>query len=120
MQNQHIKGSITSLEKRDSMKINWKIRLKNPVFIAQIILAILTPVLAYVGLAFEDLTSWATVGDLIQQAYSNPYLLGLVIVCVFNNIREPPVGGCSDSMFDLSYLQYKFNKFIIYRGQVGD
>ena|SRR5699024_436996 len=110
MQNQHIKGSITSLEKRDSMKINWKIRLKNPVFIAQIILAILTPVLAYVGLSFEDLTSWATVGDLIQQAYSNPYLLGLVIVSVFNTITDPTVGGVSDSSLALSYAKPKNNK----------
>nr|WP_249316599.1 phage holin [Bacillus sp. FJAT-50079] len=27
------------------MKINWKVRAKNPVFIAQIILATLTPIL---------------------------------------------------------------------------
>ena len=29
------------------MKINWKVRFKNPVFIAQIILAILTPILTF-------------------------------------------------------------------------
>src|SRR5699024_12408794 len=59
--------------------------------------------LAYVGLSFEDLTAWATVGDLIQQAYSNPYLLGLVIVSVFNTITDPTVGGVSDSSLALSY-----------------
>ena len=92
------------------MKINWKIRLKNPVFIAQIILAALTPVLAYVGLSFKDLTSWATLGDLIQQAYSNPYLLGLVVVSVFNTITDPTVGGIGNSKQALSYRKPKNNK----------
>ena len=92
------------------MKINWKIRLKNPVFIAQIILAALTPVLAYVGLSFKDLTSWATLGDLIQQAYSNPYLLGLVVVSVFNTITDPTVEGIGDSKQALSYRKPKNNK----------
>src|SRR5699024_11514386 len=82
------------------MKINWKIRLKNPVFIAQIILAALTPILAYVGLSFKDLTSWATLGDLIQQAYSNPYLLGLVVVSVFNTRSEEHTSELQ-SRFDL-------------------
>ena len=92
------------------MKINWKIRLKNPVFIAQIILAALTPILAYVGLSFKDLTSWATLGDLIQQAYSNPYLLGLVVVSVFNTITDPTVEGIGDSKQALSYRKPKNNK----------
>lgn len=92
------------------MKINWKIRLKNPVFIAQIILAVLTPILAYVGLSFKDLTSWATLGDLIQQAYSNPYLLGLVVVSVFNTITDPTVEGIGDSKQALSYRKPKNNK----------
>ena len=85
------------------MKINWKIRLKNPVFVAQIVLAALTPVLAYVGLSFKDLTSWATLGDLIQQAYSNPYLLGLVVVSVFNTITDPTTKKLRDSDKALSY-----------------
>ena len=64
------------------MKINLKVRLKNPVFIAQIILAILTPILAYAGLTMQDITTWKTLGDLIMNALSNPYVLGLVGVSV--------------------------------------
>ena len=37
--------------------INWKIRFKNPVFYMQLILAVLTPVLAYMGLTVKDLTT---------------------------------------------------------------
>ena len=87
------------------MKINWKIRLKNPVFIAQIVLAALTPVLAYVGMSLADITEWATLGDLFVQAYSNPYLLGLVVVSVFNTITDPTVEGLGDSEQALSYAK---------------
>ena len=45
-------------------KINLKIRLKNPVFIAQIVLAVLTPILAYAGLTAQDLTTWGALGKL--------------------------------------------------------
>ena len=85
------------------MKINWKVRAKNPVFIAQIILAVLTPILAYVGLSFADLTTWGTLWDLLAQAYSNPYLLGLVVISVFNTITDPTVKGLSDSKMALKY-----------------
>lgn len=85
------------------MKINWKVRARNPVFIAQIILAILTPILAYVGLSFADLTTWRTVWDLIAQAYGNPYLLALVAISVFNTITDPTVKGIGDSRQALRY-----------------
>ena len=35
--------------------MNLKVRFKNPVFIAQLILAILTPILAYAGLTVHEL-----------------------------------------------------------------
>ena len=37
--------------------MNFKIRFKNPVFIVQIFLVILTLILAYAGLIYQDLTS---------------------------------------------------------------
>lgn len=42
--------------------MNIKVRFKNPIFIAQIVLAILTPILAYAGLTLQDLTSWQALG----------------------------------------------------------
>ncbi|GIN74746.1 hypothetical protein J14TS2_52210 [Bacillus sp. J14TS2] len=51
-------------------EINWKARFNNPVFIAQLVLAVLTPLLAYVGLSFEDLTTWGTLWELVVEAVS--------------------------------------------------
>ena len=62
--------------------MNLKVRVKNPVFWVQIVLSILTPVLAYAGLTAQDLTTWSKVGELIVGAISNPYVLSLVVVSV--------------------------------------
>ena len=85
------------------MKINLKVRLKNPVFIAQIILAILTPILAYAGLTMQDITTWKALGDLIINALSNPYVLGLAGVSVWNAINDPTTKGVGDSVNALLY-----------------
>ena len=37
--------------------MNLKVRLKNPVFILQIVLAVLTPILAYAGITASDITT---------------------------------------------------------------
>lgn len=89
------------------MKINWKVRFSNPVFIAQLVLSILSPILAYVGLSFADITTWGTLWDLISQAYSNPYLLGLVLISLFNTITDPTVSGIGDSKQALGYFRPK-------------
>lgn len=85
------------------MNINWKVRFKNPVFIAQIILAIFTPILAYAGLTAQDITTWKAVGDLIITAISNPYVLGLVIVSLWNALNDPTTKGISDSENAMTY-----------------
>lgn len=83
--------------------MNWLVRLKNPVFIAQIILAILTPVLAYAGLTAQDLTTWGALGRLLLEAISNPYVLSLVVVSVWNAINDPTTSGIKDSKRALEY-----------------
>ena len=85
------------------MNINWKVRFKNPVFIAQLILAILTPILAYAGLTASDMTTWKALGDLIVSAISNPYVLSLVAVSVWNALNDPTTKGVSDSVNALTY-----------------
>lgn len=93
--------------------INWKVRFRNPVFVFQIILAALTPVLAYVGLSFADITTWGTLGELIVEAYSNPYLLALVVISVFNTITDPTVRGLSDSKQAMKYSKPKDDQYYI-------
>ena len=39
--------------------MNWKIRIKNPVFWAQIALGAFATALAYAGLTAADMTTWA-------------------------------------------------------------
>lgn len=87
------------------MKINWKVRLTNPVWIAQLVLASLTPILAYLGMNLQDLTTWSTLGQVLLDAITNPYLLGLVVVSVFNIINDPTTKGLSDSTKALTYSE---------------
>ena len=83
--------------------INIKVRFRNPVFIAQLILAVLTPILAYAGLTMQDLTTWKALGDLLLGAVKNPYVLSLVVVSVFNAITDPTTSGITDSERALTY-----------------
>ena len=83
--------------------INIKVRFRNPVFIAQLILAVLTPILAYAGLTMQDLTTWKALGDLLLSAVKNPYVLSLVVVSVFNAITDPTTAGITDSDRALTY-----------------
>ncbi|MFA1821148.1 phage holin [Virgibacillus oceani] len=89
------------------MKINWKVRFSNPVFISQLVLAIFVPILAYMGITVEDLTNWGMVGNVLFEAVSNPYVLVLVIVSVYNSLTDPTVSGWSDSRQALSYQKPK-------------
>jgi len=83
--------------------INYKVRFRNPVFIAQLILAVLTPILAYAGLTMQDLTTWKALGDLLLSAVKNPYVLSLVVVSVFNAVTDPTTAGVKDSERALTY-----------------
>ena len=89
------------------MKINWKVRFKNPVFIAQIVMSVLMPVLAYMGLTVKDVTSWKVLGNIIVSALENPYVLGLVAISVWNTLNDPTTWGLSDSKQALTYTEPK-------------
>ena len=81
------------------MKINWKVRFKNPLFVAQLGMGpILVPILAYAGLTVQDLTTWKALGDLLLGAFYNPYVLGLVAISVYNAVLDPTTRGINDSL----------------------
>ncbi|MCI8403296.1 MAG: phage holin [Clostridia bacterium] len=90
--------------------INWKVRLKNPMFWAQLVLSVIMPILAYLGLTAEDLNSWARLGEVLLQAVSSPYILGLVIVSVYNAITDPTTSGFTDSKRALTYTKPNSDK----------
>ncbi|WP_250278806.1 phage holin [[Clostridium] colinum] len=77
-------------------KINWKKRFKNPIFWVNTLLAIATPILAYFGMNGQDLTTWESLFNLVLNALKNPYVLGLVLVSLWNNIINPVTKGITD------------------------
>ncbi|MBR5485161.1 MAG: phage holin [Oscillospiraceae bacterium] len=87
------------------MKINWKVRLKNPVFWVQIAAALFVPILAYFGLSWEDMTTWGAIWALLVKAVKNPVVLLSAAVSVFNAINDPTTAGMSDSTRAMTYNQ---------------
>ena len=85
------------------MKINWKVRLKNPVWWAEIAAAIILPMLAAVGIGWEQVTSWAALFDVIRAAIANPVTLAAVAVSVWNAVTDPTTSGICDSARALCY-----------------
>ena len=64
-------------------KINWKVRAKSPQFWIGMIGVVLSPVLAYLGIGFEDLTTWDSVANVFVQFFTNPYLIGTAVMAGF-------------------------------------
>lgn len=89
------------------IKINWKVRLKNPVFYVQLLLSIMTPVLTYMGITVKELTSWGILGEVILSAIKNPYVIMSTAVSVWNAITDPTTSGMGDSTRALKYTEPK-------------
>ncbi len=85
------------------MKINWTVRLKNPYWWAQMICAVVLPVLAYFGLNWQDMTTWGALGGLMVKAVQNPVILVSVAVSVFNAVNDPTTSGLGDSSRAMGY-----------------
>ena len=83
--------------------MNLKVRFRNPVFIAQLFLSVLRPVLTYSGLTVQDITTWQTLGNLLYNALGNPYVLGLIAVSVWNALTDPTTAGLGDSSRAMTY-----------------
>ena len=87
------------------MKINWLVRFKNPIFIANLAMAVLVPILTYMGLSWEDMTTWAALGGVFVEAVKNPVVVVSVAVSVWNAINDPTTAGLSDSKNALTYTE---------------
>ena len=81
--------------------INMKLRWKNPYFLAQVVLAIFTPIFAYFHTNIESLTSIGDLGTILFQSIQNPYLLTIVATSLFNAIQDPTTKGLKDSNYVL-------------------
>lgn len=81
------------------MKLNWKVRVKNPYFW----LGLVAVILAAVGVSPESLTSWPILYVQIRALLSNPFAVGCVIVAVLGYINDPTTSGLSDSRQAMGY-----------------
>jgi phi LC3 family holin len=70
-------------------------------------MAIIVPILGYMGITTADLTSWAVLGNVLLQAVSNPYVIGLVVVSVWQTVNDPTTAGLKDSEQAMSYTEPK-------------
>ena len=93
------------MEKGNFLGINWKVRANNPQFWFQIFLAIAVPIGTYFGVTGKDVTSWKVLIDLVGQAVSNPYVIAMVVVSVYNAVNDPSTKGIQDGENALEYVK---------------
>lgn len=91
------------------MKINWKIRLQNPVWWAQMACAVVLPLVVGMGYEWTDMTSWATLGDVIAAALGNPVICASMLASAWACITDPTTSGTSDSASALGREKLKPN-----------
>lgn len=83
------------------MKINWKVRAKNPWFWVGVGGVILTAM----GISPEMLTSWNAVADAFIGLIKNPFMLGSVLIAVMGVFVDPTTAGISDSKQAMTYTE---------------
>lgn len=88
------------------MKINWKLRAKNPWFWIGLIGVVFSPVLAVMGISQTDLTSWDGVLNVLKTFVTTPYLVFSAICTVlsfFGISADPTTSGLGDSNRAMTY-----------------
>lgn len=83
--------------------MNLKVRIKNPIFWVQIMLAFLAPILAYFNITAADITSWAKLGELILNALSNPFICFTIAQSIWSALNDPTTSGITDSANAMKY-----------------
>ena len=91
------------------MQINWKIRFKNPVFIAQLACAVVMPLIVGMGAEWSDMTSWQTLGSTVAAALGNPVVVVSMLTSVWACVTDPTTSGTSDSASALGRTEVKPN-----------
>jgi phi LC3 family holin len=88
---------------KNFLGINWKIRTLNPTGVAQMIVAIFLPVLIYLGIDWQTLTSWSAVGKTVLDILSNPIAVVLILINFYNSVIDGTSAGLTDSPQALNY-----------------
>ena len=85
------------------MKMNLKVRVKNPYFWIGLGGVILTAM----GISADMLTSWTSVWDALVNLVSNPFMLGSVVIAVLGVVLDPTTAGIGDSEQAMTYSEPK-------------
>lgn len=91
------------------MNVNWRIRFKNPVFLAQLVCAIVMPLIIGVGATWEQMTTFPMLFETIAAGLSNPVVVVAMISSVWACITDPTTSGTSDSFSALQRTEVKPN-----------
>ena len=83
--------------------INWLVRIKNPVFWAQVAVALFVPMLTQMGLVWDQITTWSALWQVIVRGISNPVTVVAMLLSVWNAVNDPTTAGLGDSSRALSY-----------------
>lgn len=89
------------------MQINWTVRIKNPVWWAQLACSIVLPLIIGMGASWEEMTSWATLGSTILGALQNPVVVVAMLASVWATITDPTTKGLGDSAQAMTYDEPK-------------
>lgn len=87
--------------------INWSVRVNNPVWWAEVIASIVVPLIVGVGMSWDDMTSWATLGQALVTAVGNPVVVVSMLVSLWNTITDPTTAGVGDSKTAMTYEKPK-------------
>lgn len=85
------------------MKLNLKVRMKNPWFW----IGLVGIILSAMGISPEDLTSWQAVLDMLKDFISNPFMIVTVGTAILGVFVDPTTSGVSDSNQAMSYISPK-------------
>lgn len=85
------------------MNINWKVRLHNPTWWAQVVCAVVLPLVCGVGAQWSDMTSWVTLGSTLLSALGNPVVVVAMLVQLWTAVTDPTTKGTADSAQAMTY-----------------
>ena len=91
------------------MKVNWKVRFKNPYFWIGLAGVIFTAT----GLNPEDMTTWSAVWHAFLDFWKNPYMVVSVIIAIVGVVQDPTTSGLGDSARALSYNTPNVDKYVM-------
>lgn len=82
------------------MKINWKVRFKNPNFWIGIVALLLMAM----GVEASMFTTWQSITDAIKEFCSNPFMIGTFVIALWGYIQDFTTKGVKDTELAMSYV----------------